>query len=226
MSLFSTVEGFIFPDVSDEILLQEAISSLPIDLIRRIMQYDPTLLDTFKKMLYPYKTNPSFLVNNRRRMKNLYTGLSPVMHGTLYDRLFNPYHDEYTEDYIISHYQYAMAAVWYIYHQIDPYQKNMEMKNIVIKHLTVILHEVFSTGNHIMVFDWHLGLTGVEQRKCSSLQYYVTSLIDGTMDADISYPLCDILDSLCIQINFTDAKEALRRLRRFYYINHPCCDDY
>ena len=224
MSLFSTVEGFTFPDViSDEILLQEAICALPLELIQLIMKYDPTLFDTFKKMLYPYKTDPSFL--NRRLMQNMYGGLNDVMCGILIHRPFTPYLDE-TDDYIISHYQFAMGAVWYIYHKIDPSRKKNHVKNVVIQHLTVILHEVLLNGNLTYLYlDEEF-----KNRLCCQfvwyhLQYYVTLLIDGTADEDLSYPLCDILDSLCIQINFTDTKEAFRHLRYFYRTNRPCCDD-
>ena len=230
MSIFSTVEGFTFPCViNDEILLQDAIYDLPLDLVKHIMKFVPTLFNTFENMVYRYNTDEPFEIEYPYLMDLFFDALSPVMGDELYHYEF-PHDENYrrsgTEYEIISFYQYAMASVWYIYHQIDPYRQKNYVKNVVIQHLTVILHEVLSTGNREMVFDLDVGFGRRlgDSFVWSDLQHYVSSLMDGTMDEDYSYPLFDILDSLCFKSDFCDTKDALECLRHFYIVASLHCD--
>jgi hypothetical protein len=228
MSLvFSTVNGFIFPGVvSEEVLLLEAIYSLPPELVRCIMQFNPTCFDLFRQMVYPYKTKEPFVVEYPHLMGIFCDSLYPVMKDELDHHVFD-YASMYSylagKNRIISFYQHAMAAVWYIYHHIDPYHKNSSVKKVVIQHLTAILHEVLATGNRETVFDLDEGL-GMRLHMVfvwSHLQHYVSSLIDGFMDEEHSYPLCDILDSLCFQTAFYGTRDALECLQHFYHTAPP-----
>jgi hypothetical protein len=195
------------------------------------MKFDPTCFDLFRKMVYPYRVEEPFVVEYPHLMGIFCHALSEVMNGELDHRVFDHaemYGYPATKDGIISFYQHAMAAVWYICHHIDPYHKHSSVKNVVIQHLTAIFHEVLATGNREMVFDLDEGL-GM-RLSCvfvwSHLQHYVSSLIDGVMDEENSYLLCDILDSLCFQSNFRDTKDALECLQHFYDVAQPYCCRY
>ena len=247
MSLFSSVEGFTFPGINDEVNLQHDIYALPVELIRHIMKYQTTVLDTLKKMVFRYKArcyhDPDDGIDESGESitSDISFYLLPVRKGVLDNSIFDISEEDYLEyeqlfvgeeKYMISHYQRSMAAIWYIYRQIDPYQTNMDVKNIVIKHLTVICNEVLSTGNRSMVFQHDQGLA-VRTHQDYVWYYteqYVTSLVNNTSDegdedGDID-PLGVTLDSLCSQINFPNIKEALKCLGHFYSVNRPCCDSY
>lgn len=233
-SVFSAVPGYIFPGVgvvSEEAILLEGVQSLPIELVRLVMKFKPDLFYLFRQMVYPYRTEEPFVMEFPHLMGIFHEVLFPVMQKELDHRVFDHaemYSYPAVKDGIISFYQHAMAAVWYIYHHIDPHRQHSSVKKVVIQHLTVIFHEVLATGNRELVFDLDEGL-GMRLSSVfvwSHLQHYVSSLIDGVMDEEHSYPIFDILDSLCFQTAFYGTRDALECLQHFYDVAGPYCHPY
>lgn len=256
MATPSVVPGFVFPG---NVYERFSIDTLPLkpldpldtqgwvlafcflqtalgvpDVLRHIAGYKNTTANLFQSILPPYTTEgPDWTLQYPDVISTFHEVFDPVMVWNLSDGYFNMHHyfDD-REERSIAYYQYALAAVWYIYNQIDPLHQDERFKKILIQHLTCILHEVISTGARESVFELDIGLGRRLQYEFvwSHLEYYVTALVDGVASSipseeegevqDLSYPIFDILDSLCFDIAFSDLEEAIRCLRRFYYLSY------